>query len=109
MTKIEIFRKNQSIVGYKANGHSGYAEEGSDIICASISTALQMVLAGIQEKLNLNPIVKIDDGFLDVSLRNIEKSKFNEIDILTETMFIFLKELTQQYPKYIKLVEKEDK
>ena len=109
MTKIEIFRKNQSIVGYKANGHSGYAEEGSDRICASISTALQMVLAGIQEKLNLNPIVKIDDGFLDVSLRNIEKSKFNEIDILTETMFIFLKELTQQYPKYIKLVEKEDK
>ena len=62
-----------------------------------------------QEKLNLNPIVKIDDGFLDVSLRNIEKSKFNEIDILTETMFIFLKELTRQYPKYIKLVEKEDK
>ena len=109
MTKIEIFRKNQSIVGYKASGHSGYAEEGSDIICASISTALQRVLAGIHEKLNLNPIVKIDDGFLDVSLRNIEKSKFNEIDILTETMFIFLKELTKQYPKYIKLVEKEDK
>ena len=109
MTKIEIFRKNQSIVGYKASGHSGYAEEGSDIICSSISTALQMVLAGIQEKLNLNPIVKIDDGFLDVSLRNIEKSKFNEIDILTETMFIFLKELTKRYPKYIKLVEKEDK
>ena len=67
------------------------------------------LLAGIQEKLNLNPIVKIDDGFLDISLRNIEKSKFNEIDILTETMFIFLKELTKQYPKYIKLVEKEDK
>ena len=49
MTKIEIFRKNQSIVGYKASGHSGYAEEGSDIICASISTALQMVLAGIKK------------------------------------------------------------
>ena len=46
MTKVEIFRKNGSIVGYKASGHSGYSEQGSDIICSAISTSLQMTLAG---------------------------------------------------------------
>ena len=36
MTKVEIFRKNGNIIGYKASGHSGYSEQGSDIICSAI-------------------------------------------------------------------------
>ena len=109
MIKVEIFRKNGSIIGYKANGHSGYLEQGSDIICSAISTSLQMTLAGIQEVLKLEPKFKMNDGFLDVDLRNISQNKFTEINILTETMALFLKELTKQYPKYIRLVEKEEK
>ena len=109
MIKVEIFRKNGSIVGYKASGHSGYSKQGSDIICSTISTSLHMTLAGIQEVLKLEPKFKMNDGFLDVDLRNISQNKFTEINILTETMVLFLKELAKQYPKYIRLVEKEEK
>ena len=109
MTKVEIFRKNGSIVGYKASGHSGYSEQGSDIICSAISTSLQMTLIGIQEVLKLKVDFKINDGFLDVDLKNISLDKLTQMNILTEAMAIFLKELTKQYPKYIRLVEKEDK
>ncbi len=109
MTKVEIFRKNGSIVGYKASGHSGYSEQGSDIICSAISTSLQMTLIGIQEVLKLKVDFKINDGFLDVDLKNISLDKLTQTNILTEAMAIFLKELTKQYPKYIRLVEKEDK
>ena len=75
MTKVEIFRKNGSIIGYKANGHSGYSEQGSDIICSAISTSMQMTLAGIQEVLKLKPKFKLNDGFLDVDLKNIYRNK----------------------------------
>ena len=109
MIKVEIFRKNGSIIGYKANGHSGYSEQGSDIICSAISTSMQMTLPGIQEVLKLKPKFKLNDGFLDVDLKNISQNKFTEINILTETMVLFLKELAKQYPKYIRLVEKEEK
>ena len=109
MTKVEIFRKNGNIIGYKASGHSGYSEQGSDIICSAISTSLQMTLIGIQEVLKLKVDFKINDGFLDVDLKNISLDKLTQINILTETMAIFLKELTKQYPKYIRLVEKEEK
>ncbi|MBF1194242.1 MULTISPECIES: ribosomal-processing cysteine protease Prp [Fusobacterium] len=109
MTKVEIFRKNGNIIGYKASGHSGYSEQGSDIICSAISTSLQMTLIGIQEVLKLKVDFKINDGFLDVDLKNISLDKLTQTNILTETMAIFLKELTKQYPKYIRLVEKEDK
>ena len=109
MTKVEIFRKNSNIIGYKASGHSRYSEQGSDIICSAISTSLQMTLIGIQEVLKLKVDFKINDGFLDVDLKNISQDKLTQTNILTEAMAIFLKELTKQYPKYIRLVEKEDK
>ena len=109
MTKVEIFRKNGNIIGYKASGHSGYSEQGSDIICSAISTSLQMTLIGIQEVLKLKVDFKINDGFLDVDLKNISQDKLTQTNILTEAMAIFLKELTKQYPKYIRLVEKEYK
>ena len=109
MTKVEIFRKNGSIVGYKATGHSGYDEQGYDIVCSAISTSLQMTLVGIQEMLKLNPNFKMDDGFLEVDLKNIDEDKMKDVNLLTNTMFIFLKEFSKQYPKYIRLVEKEDK
>lgn len=109
MTKVEIFRKNGNIIGYKASGHSGYSEQESDIICSAISTSLQITLIGIQEVLKLKVDFKINDGFLDVDLKNISQSKLTQTNILTEAMAIFLKELTKQYPKYIRLVEKEDK
>ena len=109
MTKVEIFKKNGNIIGYKASGHSGYSEQGSDIICSAISTSLQMTLIGVQEVLKLKVDFKINDGFLDVDLKNISQDKLTQTNILTEAMAIFLKELTKQYPKYIRLVEKEDK
>ena len=109
MTKVEIFRKNGNIIGYKASGHSGYSEQGSDIICSAISTSLQMTLIGIQKVLKLKVDFKINDGFLDVDLKNISQDKLTQTNILTEAMAIFLKELTKQYPKYIRLVEKEEK
>ena len=64
---------------------------------------------GIQEVLKLKVDFKINDGFLDVDLKNISLDKLTQMNILTEAMAIFLKELTKQYPKYIRLVEKEDK
>ena len=82
MIKVEIFRKNGSIVGYKASGHSGYSEQGSDIICSAISTSMQMTLAGIQEVLKLEPKFKMSDGFLDVDLKDISQNKFTEIDMI---------------------------
>ena len=109
MTKVEIFRKNGNIIGYKASGHSGYSEQGSDIICSAISTSLQMTLIGIQEVLKLKVDFKINDGFLDVDLKNISQNKLTQTNILTESMALFLKELAKQYPKYIRLVEKEEK
>ncbi|WP_022819534.1 ribosomal-processing cysteine protease Prp [Fusobacterium russii] len=110
MTVVKIFRKNGNIIGYRANGHTSYSDYGTDIVCSAVSTALQLPLLSIQEilkaevKFNIN-----EDGFLEVDLRSLDKAVLDKINLSLETMVLFISDLSKQYPKNIKLVEKEEK
>ncbi len=42
MIYAEFFRKNGNFCGFEVKGHAGLAESGSDIACASVSSAVQM-------------------------------------------------------------------
>ncbi len=37
MTKVTFYQKSGKINGFTARDHSGYAEEGQDIVCAAVS------------------------------------------------------------------------
>ena len=50
MTEIKSFRRKGTLCGLEIAGHTGYAESGSDIVCAALSTlaqTLEMGLAGV--------------------------------------------------------------
>lgn len=110
MTKIEIFRKHGRIIKYKATGHAEYDEYGSDIVCAALSTTLQFPLAGFQDVLEIYPRFELSsDGLISVDLDNMDlNGKEREVHTLLESMVIVLIELSKNYPKNIKLVEKEE-
>lgn len=111
MTEIEILRKNGRIISYKAVGHAEYDEYGSDIVCAALSTALQFPLAGFQDVLEIYPRFEISsEGLLSVELADMDlKGKEREVNTLLESMLVIVKQLSKDYPKNIKLVEKEEK
>ena len=110
MTEIEILRKNGRIISYKAVGHAEYDEYGSDIVCAALSTALQFPLVGFQDVLEIYPRFEISsEGLLSVELADMDlKGKEREINTLLESMLVIVKQLSKDYPKNIKLVEKEE-
>ena len=110
MTKIEILRKNGRVISYKATGHAEYDEYGSDIVCAALSTALQFPLAGFQDVLDIYPRFEISsEGFLSVDLADMDlKGKDREVHSLLESMVVIVRQLSRDYPKNIKLVEKEE-
>ncbi|WP_427042300.1 ribosomal-processing cysteine protease Prp [Fusobacterium sp. SB021] len=110
MTEIEILRKNGRIISYKAVGHAEYDEYGSDIVCAALSTALQFPLAGFQDVLEIYPRFEISsEGLLSVELADMNlKGKEREVNTLLESMLVIVKQLSKDYPKNIKLVEKEE-
>lgn len=124
MTTFTIIRKSEKIVKFYGHGHSEYADHGEDIVCAAISAASQQTALGILEYLKVPAHVSIneEDGFLmldlcevhegvDVSkekLKVLVDSKRNELDALLESMLLMLKQIKNEYPEYLEVIEKED-
>ena len=94
MIKISI-NKNEITI----KGHSGYAIEGSDIVCASVSSICITTV---------NALLSIDEDCIEYiendGYLNIKIKKHNEtIDKLINNMINLLNELQSNYKKYIEI------
>ena len=94
MIKININKDEITI-----KGHSGYAEEGFDIVCASVSS-ISITTVNALSSIDEDCIeYEENDGYL-----NIKMKKHNEtIDKLIDNMINLLKELEKNYKKYIEI------
>lgn len=106
MTRVVIFKKKDRISGFEISGHTGYAEEGSDIVCSAVSSVSQMALLGIKDVLKLNIFFEINDGFLKLSLGKNEENE--SAQVLLKSMEKSLREIQKEYGNYVKLEVKED-
>ena len=99
MIKVEII--NNKIV--KVLGHAEYAEYGSDIVCASVSTAVYMSINQIDvfDKLDFIKYT-INDG--DVYIEVVREDEI--VKKVISNLIFTLRDLELQYPKYIKINEK---
>lgn len=107
MTKITIFKKDDIIWSYQVKGHSGFAEEGRDIVCSAVSTATQMTLVGLKEVLKLKVESIIADGFLQVRLLDGDENN-KDAQILLNTMFLTLQDIAKNYAKNVKMEVRKD-
>lgn len=103
MITVTIYRTKDEITGFIVEGHSDYAEEGLDIVCASVSilsyTALNSLnlVAGIVPE---NIEYTVDDTGL-MSLRTLENNY--KTDIVYRNFMIGMELLLEDYSDYITL------
>lgn len=109
MTEIKFFRNALGdIVKGEFSGHTGFGEEGSDIVCASVSSALYMALCGMEKVAGVSFGYETGDGYTFFVLPDdLERNKRDNINILLESLVIFLRELEGQYPQNVVLTEVE--
>lgn len=101
MTNFKIINNNE-IYEIEIKGHSNFSTHGSDIVCASISTAIYMTFNNIEllePGYNLSNS-KLDDGY---AIFKVEK-KYNNACKLLESLEFTLKDLEKQFPKNIKQI-----
>lgn len=105
MTKITIFKKNGQISEFQAKGHSGYAEEGFDIVCSAISVASQMTLCALVEVLKLDVESDIKDGYLHFKLADCQN---DSAQCVLSALELTLKDIAKTYARYVKMEVRED-
>ena len=103
MIKVQITAKDNNIKKINIKGHAGYDDYGKDIVCSSVSSITITTV---------NAILMFDKNYISY---NEKKDNFEIIinennDItnkLIQNMINLLTELSQDYPKNIK-IEEED-
>lgn len=109
MTVVTIYKTNNRIVGFIIDGHSGYAAEGEDIVCASISLLATTVInsldivAGINKK-NIDFYIDEEQGYLSLDTRD----SFNEkSDIIYNTFLVGIQSIVDDYGDFVTLITEE--
>ncbi len=49
MIKAEFYLKDEILVGFSVKGHAGFADLGLDVVCASVTSAVELTANAITE------------------------------------------------------------
>ena len=94
------------ITGFSVSGHSGYAEAGSDIVCAAISAVVSMAEATINDVCGANAKVRVkqEDARITLTLPT-SCDEEDAIQAVLAGMMLTLCSMRDDYPDYIEVLE----
>ena len=106
MTRCEFFTEGDRITGFSISGHSGYAEAGSDIVCAAISAVVTMAEATINDVCGAKAKVRVKDEDARITLTLPASCDEEEsVQAVLAGMMLTLISLRDDYPDYIEVLE----
>ena len=108
MTRITFRSEGDRIIGFDSQGHSGYAEEGADIVCAGITSAIRLVETTINDVLGLAASVKVRESDAWISLR-LPGGLAPDAEVTCQTLLtglmVYFTQLRDEYPDNIEVLE----
>ncbi len=88
------------------SGHSGYAEAGSDIVCAAVSTAVTMAEATINEVCGAKAKVRVKEEDARVTLTlPVSCDEEETVQAVLAGMMLTLICIAEDHPDYIEVLE----
>lgn len=106
MTTARFFTEDGLIRAFEVSGHSGYAREGEDIVCAAVSAIAGSTVLGLSEVLGMKLACETDErqGRLAMTL---EETPTRESQILLETAKRTLQSVAGDYPGHVRVICKK--
>ena len=106
MTRCEFFTADERITGFSVSGHSGYAEAGSDIVCAAVSAVVTMAEATINDVCGAKAKVRVKEDGARVTLTLPASCDEEEtVQAVLAGMMVTLIGLQEDYPDFIEVLE----
>ena len=103
-------RMDGALIGFRAEGHTGYAEAGSDIVCAAVSALTQSTLNGLRSVLKAPVMFDIDDqeATLEAELTpEATKEQVQQAQLLLVTLLEGLQAIERSYPRNVRIFFEE--
>ncbi|GAA0792598.1 ribosomal-processing cysteine protease Prp [Clostridium sp. AF19-22AC] len=112
MIKVTIYKTDRhEYVGFDAQGHAGFADEGMDVVCAAASALIINTINAIERYTDDETSVVTDDsedadGLIQFRFVN---HPAHDAELLLKTMILGLEEIEDDsdYEPYIDIIFKE--
>lgn len=102
--KAEFIKKGNTFYGFSVKGHADLAPEGEDILCAAVSSAVQMTANGITEILKLPAQLTAFEDEITLVL----PQKNAEAGNMIASLWLQMTLLAEEYEDYIEILVKEE-
>ena len=98
--------EDERITGFSVSGHSGYAEAGSDIVCAAVSAIVTMAEATINDVCGAKAKVRVKEEDARITLTlPVSCDEEETVQAVLAGMLLTLCSLRDDYPDYIEVLE----
>ena len=108
MTTVTFHSEGSRIVGFEVKGHSGYAPEGEDIVCAAITSAVRLVECAVNDVLGLEASVKVRQKDASIQLKlpgGLSEANESTCQTLLTALMVHFVALAEEYPDHITVLE----
>ena len=106
MITVTFERKEDRVISFTAEGHAGYAEAGSDIVCAAVSAILITAANGVVSVLGIDaPVRQTDEiGFLRLDLPDdLTEEQRRDASLVLAVAQQGLQSVSEQYPGCVRV------
>jgi uncharacterized protein YsxB (DUF464 family) len=105
MIRVDFYvSPDGSLRGFSLEGHAGFSEEGSDIVCAAVSSAAYMAANTISEIIRADVRVEVEEGSM---LLMVPEADADRCRVVLEGLKLHLTGLEEQYSDYINVFYSE--
>ena len=100
MIEAAFICANCHVIGFAVSGHAGYADSGKDIVCAAVSSAVQLTANGITEILHYPAEVSAEGD----TVRLHTSGELPEgVQAMLDAFRLHIELLRDDYPKFIRI------
>ena len=108
MTTVSFLVEQSRIVGFDVQGHSGWGDEGADIVCAAVTSAIRLVESTVNDVMGLCASVKVREKDAKIIFRlpgGLSASAESTCQNLLTGLMVYLTQLHDEYPENIEVME----
>ena len=117
MTKVVFFRNDGIFYGFREQGHTGYGDEGYDILCAALSSMSMLIINSVNVVFAGELDYTVDEGATEIMVQSKsalpefeeDERKRYAISGLFMSYYIQLNDLMEEYYDYLQVdvIDKE--
>ena len=100
MIKAVFQKQNGKIFNCSIKGHAGYAENGQDVVCAAVSSAVQLTANLITECFQEQANISAENNEIKICLK---QPKIGNGAAILDGLFVHLQCISEEYPDNIKI------